>query len=164
MPSLADLQKQLAASLAGHGETPDGLEEAAVARARRSLESKRRRAAAHLLPRLRAALGDTWRPRFHEHAASYNPAGMLHHVDDAWELAEALRRDPNRQVARAAHDDLVTLKLRYQRDRHAEAERIRERRGLLVAVMHTPVRRIVVRLPGRGGRVWSWRIARRGEA
>ena len=156
--SLADLQKQLAASLAGQGETPPGLEETTVDRARRSLESKRRRAAAHLLPRLRAALGDAWKAHFHEHAAAYNPTGMLHHVDDAWELAETLRRHPDRQVAWAAHDDLVMLKLHYQRDRRAGAERIRERRGLVVALVRTPVRRIMVRWPGRGGRVWSLRL------
>ena len=154
--SLADLQKQLAASLAGRGETPAGLEETAVDRARRSLESKRRRAAAHLLPRLRTALEDAWNPRFHEHAAAYNPTGMLHHVDDAWELAETLRRHPDLQVARAAHDDLLMLKLCYQRDRRSGAERIRERRGLVVGLVWRPTRRIVVRWPGRGGRVWSW--------
>lgn len=156
--SLADLQKQLAASLAGQGETPAGLED--VDRARRSLESKRRRAAAQLLPRLRQALGDAWLACFHEHAAAYNPTGMLHHVDDAWELAEALRRHPDLQVARAAHDDLVMLRLRYQRDPRSGAERIRERRGLVVALVHTPVRRIVVRWPGRGGRVWSVHLTR----
>lgn len=158
--SLADLQKQLAASLAGQGETPAGLEETAVDRARRSLESKRRRVAAHLLPRLRTALGDAWNPHFHEHAAAYNPTGMLHHVDDAWELTEMLRRHPDLQVARAAHDDLVMLRLRYQRDRHAEADRIRDRRGLVVGLLWTPVRRIVVRWPGHGGRVWSLRLPR----
>jgi hypothetical protein len=83
---------------------------------------------------------------------------MLHHVDDAWELAETLEHHPAPQVAQAAHDDLVMLKLRYQRNPRAGAERIRERRGLLVAVVWTPVRRIVMRLPGRGGRVWSWRF------
>lgn len=151
--SLADLQKQLAASLAGQGETPAGLEETAVERARRSLESKRRRAAAHLLPRLRTALGDAWNLRFHEHATAYNPTGMLHHVDDAWELAETLRRHPDQEVARAAHDDLMMLRLRYRRDRRSGAERIRERRGLVVGLVWRPTRRIVVRWPGRGGRV-----------
>jgi hypothetical protein len=158
--SLADLQKQLAASLTGRGETPAGLEETAVERARRSLESKRRRVAAHLLPRLRQALGDAWLACFHEHAAAYNPTGMLHHVDDAWELAETLRRHPAPPVARAAHDDLLMLKLRYKRDRRSGAERIRERRGLVVGLLWTPIRRIVVRWPGRGGRVWSVRLTR----
>jgi hypothetical protein len=158
--SLADLQKQLAASLTGRGETPAGLEETAIDRARRSLQSKRRRAAAHLLPRLRTALGDTWNVCFHEHAAAYNSTGMLHHVDDAWELAETLRRHPDLQVARVAHDDLMMLRLRYRRNRRSGAERIRERRGLVVGLLWTPARRIVVRWPGRGGRVWSLRLPR----
>jgi hypothetical protein len=151
--SLGDIQRRLAASLTGHGPTPAGIDEGAVERTRRSLEAKRRRATSHLLPRLRSALGDAWAARFHEHAARYNPAGMLHHVDDAWELAEELLRHPDPQVACAAHDDLVALRLRFERDRRAGAERIRERRGPVVALMRTP-RLLVVRMPGPDGKVW----------
>lgn len=156
--SLAEVQSRLAASLAGSGPAPEGLEEGAVERTRRSLEAKRRRAAGHLLPRLRSALGDGWAVRFHEHAVRYNPAGMLHHVDDAWELAEALLRHPDPQVACAAHDDLVCLRLRFERDRRAVAERIRERRGPVVALMRTPTRLLVVRMPGPDGKVWYLRV------
>jgi hypothetical protein len=151
--SLDELQRRLAASLARNGPAPAGLDEGAVDRARRGLEAKRRRAAAHFLPRLRSALGDAWAARFHEHARRYNPDGMLHHVDDAWELAETLLRHPDPQVACAAHDDLVSLRLRFERDRQAGAERIRERRGPVVALMRTP-RLLVVRMPGPDGRVW----------
>lgn len=151
---LDDLQRQLAASLAGRGPAPAGLEEGAVDRARRGLESKRRSAAAQFLPRLRGALGESWAARFREHAARYNPAGMLHHVDDAWELAEAMLRDPDPRVACAAHDDLVILRLRFERDTRAGTERIRERRGPMVALMRTPSRVLVVRLPGADGKVW----------
>lgn len=151
--SLGEVQRRLAASLAGNGPAPAGLDEGVVDRTRRGLEAKRRRAAAHLLPRLRSALGDAWTARFHEHARRYNPAGMLHHVDDAWELAETLLRHPDQQVVGAAHDDLVSLRLRFERDREAGAERIRERRGPVVALMRTP-RLLVVRMPGPGGKVW----------
>lgn len=151
--SLGEMQRLLAASLAGNGPAPAGLDAAAVDRARRGLEAKRRRAAAHLLPRLRSALGESWGARFQEHARRYNPSGMLHHVDDAWELAETLLRHPETPVACAAHDDLVSLRLRFERDEHGGAERIRERRGPLVALMRTP-RLLVVRMPGPIGKVW----------
>lgn len=156
--SLRDVQNRLAASLAGREPAPAGLDEGAVERARRSLEAKRRRAASHLLPRLRNAMGDGWLARFREHAARYNPAGLLHHVDDAWELAEELLRHPDAQVACAAHDDLVVLRLRYERDRRAGAERIRERRGPIVALMSTPARLLVVRMPGPDAKVWYLKV------
>jgi hypothetical protein len=127
-----------------------------VERARRALESKRRRVAGHLLPRVREVLGEGWRQRFAEHARRYVPAGQLHHVDDAWELAETLRRDADPRIAAAAHDDLVGLRLRFVRHRNAGAGRIRERRGLLVARLLTPPAGIVIRLPGMGGKTLRW--------
>lgn len=151
---LDEIQRLLAESLAGHGPVPAGLDEKAVDRARRGLESKRRRAAGNFLPRLRSTLGDHWTQRFAEHAARYNPVGMLHHVDDAWQLAESLLRHPDPQVACAAHDDLVSLRLRFERDCRFTAERIRERRTPLVALMRSAPRLLVVRMPGANGRVW----------
>lgn len=135
------------------------LDEEAVDPVRRGLEATRRRAAAHLLPRLRGALGNAWTARLYEHARRYSPAGMLQHVDDAWELAESLLRHPDPQVACAAHDDLVSLRLRFERDRQAGTERIRERRGPVVALMRTPTRLLVVRMPGPEGKVWYLRLA-----
>ncbi len=117
------------------------------------LEDQRRRATSQFLPRLRSALGETWASRFREHTARYIPDGLLHPVDDAWELAEALLRHPDPQVACAAHDDLVSLRLRFERARQAGAGRIRERRGPLLALMHAP-RLLVLRMPGPEGRVW----------
>ena len=96
------------------------------------------------------------RERFAEHARRYNPSGQLHHVDDAWELAESLRREAGPDLAAAAHDDLVGLRLRYVRRRAPGAGRIRERRGLLVARLLTSPTGLVVRLPGAGGRVLRW--------
>lgn len=150
---LADLQASLAASLAAGRPAPAGCDARSLERARRALIAKRRRAAGHLLPRVRAALGKAWSERFTDHAGSYNPCGQLHHVDDAWELAETLCREDNPRLAAAAHDDLVGLRLRFVRRRSASAGRIRERRGLLVARLLSAPDRIVIRLPGSGRRV-----------
>lgn len=153
---LADLQRELAAKLAGR-ETPGIPDSPALARARRSLLAKRRRAARHLLPRLHNALGDRWEERFQAHATRYTPAGLLHHVDDAWELAEVIsREDP--ALRNAALDDLLALKLRWARNRKADAERIRERRGPLVAIRRGPPRMLVVRLPGMRRKTLSLRL------
>lgn len=156
--ALADLQRQLAASLAGRGPSPDGLEERVLERTRRSLESKRRRAAAHLLPHIRKALGSTWAERFHAHALRYVPDGLLHHVDDAWELAETLRREDGPDLRDAADSDLAALKLRYVREPKLRGNRIRERRGFLLAWVRRPHRALVVRLPGDPGKIWTLRL------
>ncbi|HTG34165.1 MAG TPA: hypothetical protein VLB76_14650 [Thermoanaerobaculia bacterium] len=156
--SLADLQRHLAASLAGRGPGPEGMDRETLERARRSLESKRRRAVGHLLPRLREALGTGWKARFAEHAARYTPSGLLYHVDDAWEMAATLAQAPDRGIAAAAQDDLVMLRLRWVRRREAGAERIRERWGPLIALTRSPVRLLVLRLPGTRGKTWRIRV------
>lgn len=123
----------------------------------KALEAKRRSAVSHLLPRLRNALGESWLSCFRDHAARYNPPDSkspIDPIDDAWELAESKLRHPAPQVACAAHDDLVVLRLRFERDCRAGTERIRERRGPVVALMRIPTRLLVVRMPGPGGRVW----------
>jgi hypothetical protein len=155
---LADLQRDLAASLAGRGPSPEGLDERALERTRRSLESKRRAAAAHLLPRVRKTLGDAWAQRFHEHAGRYIPDGLLHHVDDAWELAETCKTMREPEIRHAAQADLTALRLRYVRNPKAGGERIRERRGFLVALTRLPAPALVVRLPGSPGRTWTFRL------
>lgn len=155
--NLDDLQRDLAASLAGRRAGPAGCDPRVLDRARTALESKRRRAAGHLLPHLRTALKEDWSRRFHEHARAYNPAGMLHHVDDAWELASAVRREGDPRTAAAAQDDLISLRLRWVRDRNADAERIRERQGFLVAVAGNP-RKLILRLPGVRGKIFSLRF------
>lgn len=151
---LGDLQR---------GSSPSAVQSfdtGAFAWAQGAVEAKRRRAAGHLLPRLRSILGpQAWVTLFHEHMARYTPAGMLHHVDDAWELAETVERttlDPD--IHRAAQDDLVSLRLRYVRDPKQKAFRIRERRGPLLALLHTPQRAMVVKLPGIPGKLWYLRV------
>jgi hypothetical protein len=154
---LAEFQKELAASLTGRQPVPEGVDPEALTRARASLEAKRRRVAGQLLPRLRTVLGPSWAARFQEHADRYIPAGMLHHVDDAWELAEAIEREAHGRdpkLWRAAHDDLVSLRLRHVRDTRQSALRIQERRGLVVAILGMPQRAVVVKLPGAPGRLW----------
>jgi hypothetical protein len=155
---LADLQRALAAGLTGRGPGPEGMDPEALERARRGLESKRRRAAAHLLPRLRAALGSQWKDRFADHAARYVPAGLLYHVDDAWEFGQAAARGPERAVASAARDDLAMMRLRWVRRSQGGIDRIQERRGMVIARVRSPVRMVLVRMPGREGRVWGVRV------
>jgi hypothetical protein len=152
--ALADLQRALAAGLTGRGPGPEGMDPEALERARRGLESKRRRAAAHLLPRLRAALGPHWKEYFTAHAARYIPTGLLYHVDDAWELARIAVSDPKREIASAARDDLALLRLRWIRRGQSGIERIQERRGMVIALVRRPVRMLLIRLPGREGRVF----------
>lgn len=153
---LADLQRELAASLAGR-EAPGRQDSPALARVRRSLLAKRRQAARHLLPRLHNALGDRWEERFQEHASRYAPTGLLHHVDDAWEMAETISHEAP-ALRNAALDDLLALKLRWTRNRKADAGRIQERRGLLIAIRRGPPKRLVVRLPGIRGKTLSLRL------
>jgi len=164
---LADLQKSLASRLTGGAldagsrdanPAPEGLAEDAAERARRGLIAKRRQAATHLLPRLRAALGTDWADCFGDHAEHYAPCGLLYHVDDAWQLAESVTRGLDLHLAIAAHDDLVFLRLRYARTRKAGAHCIQERRAPLVALVHIPIRHLVVRMPGTEGRVWTVQI------
>jgi hypothetical protein len=156
--ALADLQRALAAGLTGRGPGPEGMDPAALERARRGLESKRRRAAAHLLPRLRAALGSGWKEFFAGHAARYTPTGLLYHVDDAWEMARAAGRSGEREIALAARDDLAMMRLRWVRGGQGGIGRIRERRGIVIALVHSPARLLLIRLPWRDGRVLRLRL------
>lgn len=152
---LGDLQRDLTVESAVHS-----FDTGAFAWAQDALEATRRRAAGHLLPRLRNSLGaKAWVTLFHEHMARYTPAGMLHHVDDAWAFAESSERTiQDRDVCLAVQDDLVSLRLRYVRDPKQKAFRIRERRGPLLAMLHTPQRAMVVKLPGTPGRLWYVRV------
>jgi hypothetical protein len=89
----------------------------------------------------------------------YTPSGLLYHVDDAWEMAEILVHSQDRGIAVAARDDLVMLRLRWVRRREAGAERIRERRGVLIALVRSPVRVLVFRLPGTQGKIWRMKLS-----
>jgi len=157
--ALAEFERRLAASLAGRGEPPPGCDPEAVAHARIALVAKRRQVAVHLLRRTVAVLGEGWVERFGEHARSYLPQGLLYHVDDAWALArELVTTASSREVRRAAHADLVALRLRYARDPQATVHRIRERRSPLLALVRTPDPFLVLRLPGSEARVFWLRL------
>jgi hypothetical protein len=151
---LRDLQRELANELSGASPTsPRSGPDPGV------LDVSRRRAAGHLLPRLKCILGIAWPSRFHQHAERYSPAGSIQQVDDAWEFAETVAREASDLKLRlAAHDDLAGLRLRYARDPRQETGRIQERRGPVLALLHTPQRAMVVKLPGTPGRLWYVRM------
>lgn len=133
---LAELQRALLASLTGSDAPPAGCSARQIARARRGLILKRTRAAEHLLPSLREALGDEWFGRFAAHARNYAAVGMLYHVDDAWMFALLQRRYGSPRIVAAARVDLARLAQRYVRSEKLGALRIRERRQLADAVRH----------------------------
>jgi hypothetical protein len=70
-PSLADLQRALAARLAGRTQAASAaaLPDRQLDRARRALVHKRQRAVMQLLPRVSVALGADYAARFAAHAA-----------------------------------------------------------------------------------------------
>jgi len=127
MPPLLEIQRALAASLAGHAPPPPGFDPDQVAAAARSLGSKRRGAAAHLLADTRRALGKDWRPSFDRHARAYAPAGLLYHVDDAWEFARTMSRNADAVIRQAARADLRRLGRRYRRSARSGPLRVQAR-------------------------------------
>src|SRR5688500_15803240 len=102
MPTLAEVQAGLALRLTGD---PASEIDPRIGRAARALRHKRMRAAAQLLPRTRRAADAKWAALFSDHATKYTPCGLLYHVDDAWELADALSHSSDRRVRRAARLD-----------------------------------------------------------
>jgi hypothetical protein len=142
MPTLAELQASLARRLTAD---PAAEKDRSIGRAARALQHKRMRAVAQLLPRTREALGSSWPAAFAEHAASYQPCGLLYHVDDAWEFAAAQARGELRIAARR---DLTSLELLYVRSAERGAHRVRERTGVYFRLRLKPLL-IGLRLPGR---------------
>jgi hypothetical protein len=127
---LAELQAAVASALRG-GVPPAGVDAVRLAHARRALAGKRSRAAARLLPELQAELGQNWRAAFRVHAGVYSPCGLLHHIDDAWQFALAMRDHTAAGVRLAAARDLRRLRGQFLRSRRRDAHRIRVRnRGL----------------------------------
>lgn len=133
---LAELQRALLASLTGSDPPPAGCNAQQIARARRGLILKRTRAAEHLLPSLREALGGDWFGTFAAHARNYTAVGMLYHVDDAWMFALVQQRYGFPRIVEAARVDLARLAQRYIRSEKLGAVRIRERRRLADVVRH----------------------------
>ena len=141
MPTLAELQASLARRLTAD---PAAENDRAIERAARALQHKRMRAAAQLLPRTREALGSSWPATFAEHAANYQPCGLLYHVDDAWEFAAHARGE----LRITARRDLASLELRYARSAERGAHRVRERTGVYFRLWLKPLL-IGIKLPGR---------------
>ena len=142
MPTLAELQASLARRLTAD---PSAENDRSIERAARALQHKRMRAVAQLLPHTHAALGSGWHTAFADHAATYQPCGLLYHVDDAWEFATAQSRT---QRGIAAKRDLASLELRYVRSADRGAHRVRERTGVYFRLWLKPLL-IGLRLPGR---------------
>jgi hypothetical protein len=152
MPTLAELQASLARRLTAD---PGAEQDRAIERAARALQHKRMRAVAQLLPRTHEALGSSWPAAFAEHASSYQPCGLLYHVDDAWEFAAAHARG---EVRIAARRDLAALELRYMRSPERGAHRVRERTGMYLRFWLKPLL-IGIRLPGRRATLLQLRSA-----
>ena len=142
MPTLAELQANLARRLT---TDPAAENDRSIERAARALQHKRMRAVAQLLPYTHTALGAAWKSAFAKHAANYQPCGLLYHVDDAWEFAEAHQRGELRIAARR---DLASLELRYVRSAERGAHRVRERTGMYFRLWLKPLL-VGIRLPGR---------------
>lgn len=145
--SLAELQRQLAASLMQGAPAPGGCDPAAVTRTARALVRKRRDAVRRLVPALWTALAGQADAAFARHAAAYRPAGALLHIDDAWAFAETHRRSPFGPVRRAARDELTRLRLHFIRRHRRGRPAVRERRGPAAGLLRTPRLRLV----------WVWR-------
>jgi hypothetical protein len=113
--------------------------------------TKRRRAVADVLPRLRRTLGSAWEATFALHASGYSPSGTRLILDDAWEFADrCARAESAAEVREAGLDDLMDLRLKYRRTAPGVIER---RRSPLVGFFRHGGRRLVVRLPGAVDRV-----------
>jgi hypothetical protein len=83
-------------------------------------------------------------------------------VDDAWAFAASVRDDGVPALRAAARVELVQLGLRYVRDPRRDADRVRERRGLGLAVWPGRPAILLLRLPGRALRVWRLPLGRSG--
>ena len=154
MPTLAELQASLARRLTADPATET---DRSVERAARALQHKRMRAVAQLLPHTNAALGAAWTSAFTDHAASYQPCGLLYHVDDAWEFASMQARG---ELGLAARRDLASLDLRYIRSSERGTHRVRERTGLYFKLWVKPLL-LGIRLPGRRAKLLQLRSASR---
>jgi hypothetical protein len=149
---LAQAQAALARALAQGAPVPEGFDVERVQDTARTLLSKRRRWVERSWPRLAAALGDTFRPRF-EAWARENPMALeASALADGRRFAEALLTAGG--FPEAAHEELLAFELGY---RLTEEGLLVSRRGFTLKTQRLGARRLLAaRLPG--GRVLRLRL------
>ncbi len=148
---LAEAQAALVRALAQGAPVPAGFDAERVQETARTLIAKRRRWVERSWPRLAAALGESFRPRF-EAWARENPMELeSSSLADGRRFADALLATGG--FPDAARQELLTFELRYR----LTEQGLVPRRGLTLKSMRIgPSRTWAVRLPG--GRVLGLRL------
>ena len=150
---LAQAQRELVEALGVGAPVPAGFDTERVHEAAKSLLNKRRRGVERSWPRLVAALGETFRPRF-EAWARLHPLGVeASALGDGRRFAQALLDEGT--FPDAAREELFAFDVRFRMG----GDGLVPRRGLGVraARLGSP-RRLVVALRLPGGRVMQWRL------
>jgi hypothetical protein len=148
---LAEAQAALVRSLAQGAPVPAGFDAERIQETARTLISKRRRWVERSWPRLAAALGESFRPRF-EAWARENPMELESSpLADGRRFADALLATSG--FPDAAREELLTFELRYR----LTGQGLMARRGLTLSFMRMSRSRLLAaRLPG--GRVLKLRL------
>jgi hypothetical protein len=148
---LAEAQAALVRALAQGAAVPTGFDAERVQETARTLIAKRRRWVERSWPRLAAALGESFRPRF-EAWARENPMELeSSSLADGRRFADALLAAGG--FPDAARGELLTFELRYR----LTGQGLVARRGLTLRSMPVGSSRLLaVRLPG--GRVLGLRL------
>jgi hypothetical protein len=148
---LAEAQAALVRALAQGAPVPAGFDAERVQETARTLIAKRRRWVERSWPRLAAALGESFRPRF-EAWARENPMELeSSSLADGRRFADALLAAGG--FPDAAREELLTFELRYR----LTGQGLVARRGLTLRSMPVGSSRLLaVRLPG--GRVLGLRL------
>lgn len=148
---LAEAQAALTRALAQGAPVPAGFDAERVQETARSLLSKRRRWVEHSWPRLAAALGDTFRPRFEDWARAHPMAVEASSLADGRRFADALLAMAD--FPEAAREELLAFELRYR----LTEQGLVARRGFTLKAQRVGTRRLLAaRLPG--GRVLRLRL------
>jgi hypothetical protein len=148
---LAEAQAALARALAQGTPVPSGFNVERVQETARALLSKRRRWVENSWPRLAAALGDTFRPRFEAWAQEHPMALEASSLADGRRFADALLAMA--EFPEAAREELLAFELRYR----LTEEGLVARRGFTLKAPRVGNRRLLAaRLPG--GRVLRLRL------
>lgn len=150
---LAQAQWALVQSLGLGAPVPAGFDAERVHEAAKSLVNKRRRGVERSWPKLCAALGDTFRPRF-EAWATRHPLGVeASALADGRRFAEALREE--NALPEAAREELFAFDVRYRPTEDGFVPR--RGVGMKAARLGTP-RRLVLALRLPGGHILHVRL------